>query len=86
MKKKGNHENVEKDKERLMSMVSPSSPDSPHQCVHDTLVGTYIEYSPDLLKVIVFENENGIGTEKEQFIWEISKEYDLILTNPILLA
>lgn len=78
MKKKGNYENVEKDKERLLSMVSPSSPDSTHQCVHDTLVDTYIEYSPDLLKIIVFENENGIGKKKEIFIWKISKEHDLV--------
>lgn len=79
MKKKGNHKNIEEDKKRLKSMVSSGIPESPYQCVHDTLVGTYIEYSACLLKIIVFENDNGIGKETEEYFWKISEGHDFLM-------
>lgn len=45
MKRKGNKVGVDKDKERLSSLVTPYTNDQLHDCVHDTLLGAFIEYS-----------------------------------------
>lgn len=45
MKRKGNKVGVDKDKERLSSLVTPSTHDQLPDCVHDTLLGAFIEYS-----------------------------------------
>lgn len=45
MKRKGNKVGVDKDKERLSSLVIPYTHDQLPDCVHDTLLGAFIEYS-----------------------------------------
>lgn len=45
MKRKGNKVGVDKDKERLSSLVTPYTNDQLPDCVHDTLLGAFIEYS-----------------------------------------
>ena len=45
MKRKGNKVGVDKDKERLSSLVTPYTQDQLPDCVHDTLLGAFIEYS-----------------------------------------
>ena len=45
MKRKGNKDGVDKDKERLASLVTPYTHDQLPDCVHDTLLGAFIEYS-----------------------------------------
>lgn len=45
MKRKGNKKNVDKDKERLASLVSPSTSASRKDCVHDTTLGAFVVYS-----------------------------------------
>ena len=61
MKRKGNYRHVEEDKKRLMSLVSSSTSESPSRCVHDTLVGAFIVYSKDWVKIDIYENINGKG-------------------------
>lgn len=69
MKRKGNHRHVVEDKERLMSLVSsPSTYDEESICVHDTLVGAFVEYSETEVKVELFENVNGRGEKKEDIV------------------
>ena len=45
MKRKGNKVGVDKDKERLSSLVTPYTHDQLPDCAHDTLLGAFIEYS-----------------------------------------
>ena len=45
MKRKGNKVGVDKDKERLSSLVTPYTHDQLPDCVHDTLLGAFVEYS-----------------------------------------
>ena len=45
MKRKGNKVGVDKDKERLSSLVTPYTQDQLPDCVHDTLLDAFIEYS-----------------------------------------
>lgn len=61
MKRKGNKKNVQEDKERLMSIVTSSSPNSLAQCVYDTLIGAFIEYSSQGAQIEIFENVEGKG-------------------------
>lgn len=61
MKRKGNNKNINDDKKRLISLVSPSSTSSPYNCVHDTLLGAFIQYSKDYVNIELFENKNGQG-------------------------
>lgn len=56
LKRKGNKQNTRKDQERLRSMVSLSTLNSPSRCVHNTLVGAFIEYSPDSIKIDIYTN------------------------------
>ena len=67
MKRKGNHKHVAEDKERIMSLVSsPKNYDEEEgRCVHDTLVGAYIEYSKIGVVVELYENINGRGVKTE---------------------
>ena len=69
MKRKGNHRHVEEDKNRLKSLVtSPSDYDEEGKCVHDTLVGAFIEYSKQEVWVEIFENIDGKGVKSEDFV------------------
>ena len=72
MKRKGNYCNAKDDRERLASMVSPAPHGMHDCCVHDTLVGAFIIYGVEGVKIELFENVNGRGENTETF--EISRE------------
>lgn len=61
MKRYGNYNKVKEDKERLMSLVSPSSAEMNARCVHDTLLGAFIVYSSEEVSIEFYENINGLG-------------------------
>ena len=61
MKRKGNYRNANDDRERLASMVSPAPHGMHERYVHDTLVGAFIVYGKDGVKIELFENVNGRG-------------------------
>lgn len=64
MKRKGNYRNIQEDRNRLKSIVSsPRNSDSALNCVHDTLVGAFIIYSPEDVNIELYEDANGEGTE-----------------------
>lgn len=76
MKRKGNHIHVDEDKQRLMSLVSsPRNYDDEVKCVHDTLVGAFIEYSKDGVYVELFENIGGKGVKTEEMVLAY-RQYD----------
>ena len=54
MKRKGNKVGVDKDKERLASLVTPYTHDQLPDCVHDTLLGAFIEYSTKGVNMDIF--------------------------------
>lgn len=71
MKRKGNHRNVE-DKERLKALVSSTSDyEEGLKCVHDTLLGAFIVYSPQGVEIDLFENieEHGEKTDVKRLIY-----------------
>lgn len=61
MKRKGNRKKEREDKGRLMSMVSTTNDT---RCVHDTLLGAFIVYSPEEVSIEFYENVNGHGEMK----------------------
>ena len=56
----------------MKSLVSSHSEDSELICVHDTLVGAFIMYSPKDVKIELYENNNGQGekTQEMHLIYE----------------
>lgn len=67
MKRKGNYRNANDDRERLASMVSPAPHGMHERCVHETLVGAFIVYGTDGVKIELFENVNGRGKNTKTF-------------------
>lgn len=64
MKRKGNYRNILEDRNRLKSIVSsPHNSGYSFNCVHDTLVGAFILYSPEDVKIELYEDVDGEGTE-----------------------
>lgn len=61
MKRKGNNRHIDKDKERLEALTSYKSNNPDLHCVFGTLVGAFIIYSIDSVKVEVFEDVNDCG-------------------------
>lgn len=61
MKRKGNSRNAKEDRERLSSMVSSRPKNEEQRCVHDTLVGAFIIYGTEGVKIELFENANESG-------------------------
>jgi len=61
MKRKKNYDKRGDDRKRLMAMVSESHEGSDLYCVYDTLVGTFIIFSKDGVKIEVYESVKGIG-------------------------
>lgn len=56
LKKKGSTKKaIEKDRERLASLVTPSTFSEHPGCVHDTLLGAFIIYSKDGIELEIFE-------------------------------
>jgi len=66
MKRKGNHQNIEEDKERLKALVKPTHENPEFNCVCGTLVGAFITYSPKEVIVEVFENVDGNGEKTDE--------------------
>lgn len=61
MKRKGNNKKVNEDKRRLMSLVSSANNVITNRCVHDTLLGAFIVYSPEEVTIEFYENVHGHG-------------------------
>lgn len=73
MKRRGNHRGEAADKERLISLVSTAENENmAWRCVHDTLVGAFIIYSPESVNVELYENVNGRGkkTNEMSFVYQ----------------
>ena len=73
MKRKGNKKHVEEDKQRLESLVSSSKPYEEKECVHDTLLGAFITYSPTDVNILLFENIGGQGRQTSEIILKCAK-------------
>lgn len=61
MKRKGNFRNAKEDHERLSSMVSSRPKNEEQRCVHDTLVGVFIVYGINSIKIDIYENRSKKG-------------------------
>lgn len=81
LKRKGNHNKEKDDKDRLKSLVSSSNESISDRCVHDTLLGAFIIYSPKDVSIEFYENVNGIGImTKHMILKEIrNKDDEMIL-------
>lgn len=66
MKRKGNRRHAAEDRERVKSLVSPlGNFEEDPRCVHDTLVGAFIEYSKDGVLLELYENIEGKGVRTD---------------------
>lgn len=66
MKRKGNRRHAAEDRERVKSLVSPlGNYEEDPRCVHDTLVGAFIEYSKDGVLLELYENVEGKGVRTD---------------------
>lgn len=65
MKRQGNHKKENEDKERLISLVSSTNNDMDIRCVHDTLLGSFIVYTPEEVMIEFYENVNGRGQKTD---------------------
>lgn len=54
MNKKGKMQNADNDRNRLKSLVSPSSPNSRSDCVHDTLLGAFIVFDKEGIQMELY--------------------------------
>lgn len=73
MKKPHNRKTVDQDRERLKSLVSPSSDESPLECVHGTVLGAFIVYSINEVDVELFfysDKDSEVKTEKLRAVWD----------------
>ena len=80
MKRKGNRKCVAKDKDRLCSIVSSSLQIPSNQCVYNTLVGAFIEYSPKSVMINIFEDMNGRGMHTESIYLIYDSNVGLLLS------
>ena len=71
MKRKGNIIGVKEDRQRLVSLVSSQTKNEEIPCVHNTMVGAFIIYSPKDLKIELYESVHGDGIK----IGEICFDY-----------
>ena len=78
MKRKGNYRNNQEDRNRLKSIVSSSrNRDYAINCVHDTLVGAFIVYSPKGVQIELYEDVDGVGAECGSFCFEYLQDLGL---------
>lgn len=61
MKRKDNYNKRKEDRDRLKSLVSSATNQTIDKCVHDTLLGAFIVYSPEQVSIEFYENVNGHG-------------------------
>lgn len=66
MKRKKNYNKRREDRVRLRSMVSTKPMNSNLHCVYDTLVGAFIIFSADAVKIEIYENVDGKGMKTEE--------------------
>lgn len=66
MKQNKNYNKRTDDRNRLKGMVSTKPEDSNLRCVYDTLVGAFIIYSSEKVKIEVYENVDGTGEKTEE--------------------
>lgn len=66
MKRKDNYNKRREDRDRLMSIVSSKPDGSTLKCVYDTLVGAFIIYSPNDVKIEIYENVDGHGMPTDE--------------------
>ena len=79
MKRKKSYDKRRKDRERLKAMVATSSNiDVP--CVYNTLLGAFIIYSPEDVKVEIYENENVDGDKMNELRFIYTPEKTDVLT------
>lgn len=69
LKKKKNKDERDENRDRLSSLVEPTGSDD---CVHGTLVGAFVIYSPDDVVIELYENVKGKGenTENIEMIYD----------------
>lgn len=71
LKKKKNKDERDENRERLLSLMKPSGADD---CVHGTLVGAFVIYSPDDVMIELYENVDGKGEKTEDIEMIYDKE------------
>lgn len=78
MKRKGNYRNNQEDRNRLKSIVSSTrNRGCAINCVHDTLVGAFIVYSPKGVRIELYEDGNGEGIECGIFSFQYVEGFGL---------
>lgn len=82
MKRKGNYDGVNKDRERLKEIVSLNPPKSNH-CVFGTLVGAFVRYSEDWVKIYQYEDFHGHGKQKQIITIKYNRGLKLLEPNCI---
>lgn len=85
MKRKGNNRDVVEDKERLKSLVSsPTDYEEGLKCVHDTLLGVFMVYSPQGVEIELFENIEGSGekTDEIRLIYNSNNKHLVVDNQP----
>ena len=76
MKRKGNYNNVAKDKERLASLVQPYSEGLQFECVRDTMLGAFVVYGKDGVDFEFFWYSSGkVQTTKTHWDKNDNKDY-----------
>lgn len=78
MKRTGNRKNVEKDIDRLCSIVSSRLQQTSNRCVYNTIVGAFIEYSLEGVKINIYEDSNGRGVQTDYICFDYDKNFGLI--------
>ncbi len=78
MKRKKNYNKRRADRERLISMVSTRPLDANLRCVYDTLVGAFIIYSKDEVKIEIYENVDGKGMKTEEICLNYNQSEGLL--------
>lgn len=80
LKKKGQSRKVKEDKERLMSLVSSMSDNPESQYIYETIVGAFITYSREDVKIELFEDINGHGEKTREIEFVCNADGDRFLS------
>jgi hypothetical protein len=73
LKKTKNKDQRDENRDRLKSIVKPSGNED---CVHGTLVGAFIIYSPEEVVIEIYENRDGHGKKTDE---DLNFRYDEML-------
>ena len=80
LKKKGQSRKVKEDKERLVSLVSSMSDNPESQYIYETIVGAFITYSREDVKIELFEDINGHGEKTREIEFVCNADGDRFLS------